>query len=73
MKLADEIIALLDREGVSQIATVMILTEVASRRAFPDAVLITLEGLRMEDIRPTTAEGRQRARERQARKRRRCR
>jgi hypothetical protein len=52
MKLVDEIVALLDRDGVSQLGTVMILTEVAGLRAFPDAVSVTLGCQRIEDIVP---------------------
>jgi hypothetical protein len=71
MKLADEIVALRDREGASPFEVGLILTEVAHRRVFRDAVMVNLEALRMEDIHPTTAEGKRRAHARRMRRMRR--
>jgi hypothetical protein len=71
MNLTDEIIALLDREGASPFEVGIILTEVAHRRAFTDARVVSLEGLRSGDLWPKTVEEKQRAKERAAHKRRR--
>jgi hypothetical protein len=47
---SQEIVAIFDREGVPDLAAAMILTEVAGRRVFKNAVIISLDSLGMDEI-----------------------